>query len=234
VRALIGTAGWSLPRAEQDHFPGSGSHLERYASRFPAVEIVPETTTPRRAVEDVRAGRLDIAVVGLPTAAAGLRVTPFAEERLIAAVAERHLLSGRPQIPLGALAETPLVLLPRAANPAFHDAALSGCRTAGISPNLIDVDEPSVEHALLVVTSRNAVALLPASVADRYASAGVAFRPLEPPAPTVELALVTRMEPIEAAIVAFLRLMRELDAPARKVATLINALEADNGLPLSA
>jgi uncharacterized protein YecE (DUF72 family) len=38
-RILIGTAGWSLPRAEQNHFPPSGSHLERYASRFPAVEI---------------------------------------------------------------------------------------------------------------------------------------------------------------------------------------------------
>ena len=35
----IGTAGWSLPRAEQTHFPAAGSHLERYASRFVAVEI---------------------------------------------------------------------------------------------------------------------------------------------------------------------------------------------------
>jgi uncharacterized protein YecE (DUF72 family) len=36
---LIGTAGWSLPRAEQPHFPSAGSHLERYASRFPVGEI---------------------------------------------------------------------------------------------------------------------------------------------------------------------------------------------------
>ena len=36
---LIGTAGWSLPHAEQEHFPGSGSHLERYAARFGMVEI---------------------------------------------------------------------------------------------------------------------------------------------------------------------------------------------------
>jgi uncharacterized protein YecE (DUF72 family) len=37
--ALIGTAGWSLPRAEQSHFPEGASHLERYAARFAAVEI---------------------------------------------------------------------------------------------------------------------------------------------------------------------------------------------------
>lgn len=36
---LIGTAGWSLPRAEQPHFPALGTHLERYASRFAAAEI---------------------------------------------------------------------------------------------------------------------------------------------------------------------------------------------------
>lgn len=37
--ARIGTAGWSLPRAEQEHFSGDGRHLERYAARFPVVEI---------------------------------------------------------------------------------------------------------------------------------------------------------------------------------------------------
>ncbi len=34
-----GCAGWSLPAAEQHRFPEDGSHLERYAARFPAVEI---------------------------------------------------------------------------------------------------------------------------------------------------------------------------------------------------
>ena len=36
---LIGTAGWNLPRAEQEHFPGDGGHLQRYAARFPVAEI---------------------------------------------------------------------------------------------------------------------------------------------------------------------------------------------------
>lgn len=37
--AYVGCAGWALPRALQPHFPDTGSHLERYAARFPAVEI---------------------------------------------------------------------------------------------------------------------------------------------------------------------------------------------------
>lgn len=35
----IGTAGWSIPRAVSDSFPGEGSHLERYARVLPAAEI---------------------------------------------------------------------------------------------------------------------------------------------------------------------------------------------------
>jgi len=35
----VGTAGWSLPRAEQPRFPGEGTHLERYARVLPAAEI---------------------------------------------------------------------------------------------------------------------------------------------------------------------------------------------------
>jgi uncharacterized protein YecE (DUF72 family) len=44
----IGTAGWSLPRAEQAHFPAAGSHLERYASRLDAVEINSSFHRPHR------------------------------------------------------------------------------------------------------------------------------------------------------------------------------------------
>lgn len=44
----IGCAGWSLPRSEQEHFPEGGSHLERYASRFNAVEINSSFHRPHR------------------------------------------------------------------------------------------------------------------------------------------------------------------------------------------
>ena len=35
----IGRAAWALPKAHLDRFPREGSHLERYAARFSAVEI---------------------------------------------------------------------------------------------------------------------------------------------------------------------------------------------------
>lgn len=36
---LVGTAGWDVPSEHSGAFPPDGSHLERYAARFNAVEI---------------------------------------------------------------------------------------------------------------------------------------------------------------------------------------------------
>ena len=44
----IGTAGWQLPKAHAAHFSGTGSHLERYAQRFNAVEINSSFHRPHR------------------------------------------------------------------------------------------------------------------------------------------------------------------------------------------
>lgn len=48
VPLYVGTAGWSLPRESQEQFPESGTHLERYAARLPAVEINSSFYRPHR------------------------------------------------------------------------------------------------------------------------------------------------------------------------------------------
>ena len=45
---IIGTAGWNIARADAEHFAPGGSALERYASRFPAVEINSSFHRPHR------------------------------------------------------------------------------------------------------------------------------------------------------------------------------------------
>lgn len=45
---LIGCAGWSLPGTVKEDFPANGSHLERYAAVFPAVEINTSFYRPHR------------------------------------------------------------------------------------------------------------------------------------------------------------------------------------------
>jgi uncharacterized protein YecE (DUF72 family) len=48
-RIYVGTAGWSIPRAEQPRFPPGESHLARYARVLPAVEINSTFYRPHRA-----------------------------------------------------------------------------------------------------------------------------------------------------------------------------------------
>jgi uncharacterized protein YecE (DUF72 family) len=46
---FIGTAGWTLPKIAQSHFPEEGSHLQRYAHRLNAVEINSSFYRPHQA-----------------------------------------------------------------------------------------------------------------------------------------------------------------------------------------
>ena len=44
----LGCAGWNVPKEHAARFPDTGSHLERYAHRFPAVEINSSFYRPHR------------------------------------------------------------------------------------------------------------------------------------------------------------------------------------------
>lgn len=180
--------------------------IARFATRHPGVEVLPQTLPARRAIEDVQAGRLDLALVGLPAQTEGLQVTSVGVEGTVAAVAGRHPLSGRPSIPMAALHDTELVLLPRPVNPAFHDGVLGACREANIAPALVETGEPRAELALLMVAGGSGIALLPASTAEQYSMPGVVFRELEAPAPTTELALISHSDSTSTSVAAFIRL----------------------------
>jgi len=191
--------------------------IVRFSTRFPGVELIPETVSARRAMEDVRGGRLDVAIVALPAPTAGLKTTCLCKEGTVAALADRHPLSGRVRVPVDRLRDERLVVLPRAANPAFHDGVVAACRNAGFTPSILETTEPQIEHALFSVASGAGIALLPASAAERYTTPGVRFLPLDPEGPVCEIALVTRPESDDEALVAaFLALAGEPARPRRR------------------
>jgi DNA-binding transcriptional LysR family regulator len=190
--------------------------ITRFAVRFPGVGIAPETVSARQAVTDVTSGRLDVAVVGLPIQAPGLRVTVLSEERTVAAVPDRHRLSGQPDLQLDRLGETPLILPPRSDNPAFHDGVLAACRNAGIAPTLIETNESSVDHTLLLVAAGMGIAVLP-ECATRYGAPAVRFLPVTEPDVTTQIALLTRGDGMDVAVEGLLHLVRERSSRLRLV-----------------
>jgi DNA-binding transcriptional LysR family regulator len=204
-----------------DLLPGSVARAMRVCgAAAPRVEIVLETGPALRLIGELRADRLDAVVVGMPAPASGLRALPVASERLMVALPITHPRAVESEICLDRLAPERVVVLPAATNPALHNAVVSVCHDAGLSPTFAEVAEPRVEHILLAVASGGGIALLPESAAERQAAPGVRFIPLEAGAPAFESAVLTRPHTDNLATAGFLRALtrarRWPNAPGRR------------------
>jgi DNA-binding transcriptional LysR family regulator len=181
----------------------------------PLVQISLETGPALGLVEAVRSDQLDVAVVGLPAPTRGLRATPAGHEGVVAALPVTHPLATGGSVPIERLAPERLVSLPRDTNPALHNAIVSMCRDAGLSPTMIELAEPRVEQALMAVATGAGMALLPESASTYYSAPGVRFTPVQMPASVLSSVVVTRPDAEELATAAFLRALSRADRPDR-------------------
>jgi DNA-binding transcriptional LysR family regulator len=207
ARLRIGYLADSLPAS----VPRALQHLAGATAR---VDVSMETGPAVRLIRQVRDRDLDAVVTGLPAATGGLLVTPLGRQSAAAAIPATDTRAVEPALSLARLDPARLVVMPRAANPAFHDAVLALCRDAAIAPALFEVPEPRVESVLLAVAAGAGPAVLPAAVTERYAVPGVRFVPLEDGAVAFESAVLTHPDADNPATVAFLRaLARFVPAP---------------------
>jgi DNA-binding transcriptional LysR family regulator len=217
TRLRVGYLADSLPRSVS-------RAMQLLIAGAPRVQISLETGPTLRLIADIRAGRLDVAVVGLPAPTNGLRVTPVGGQRALMALPVTHPHADAPAISLARLSPERLIVLPRDTNPAFYNSVVSMCRDAGLSPSLIEVDEPRVEHALLAVASGTGLAMLPESAAERYAAPGVRYVAVDAAEPAFESAVLTRRDTEDLATVGFLqalkRAARTTSAPASRPAVV--------------
>jgi DNA-binding transcriptional LysR family regulator len=179
--------------------------LQALASEAPQVEVELETGATHQLIQSVRDERLDAVVVGLPAPAKGLHVTSLGDQSLVAAVPASSPLAFEPELTLERLAPERLVLLPRNGNPALHDSVVALTRDAGLSPVFVEAPEPRVEAVLLAVAAGGGAALLPTSVAQRYATPGVRLVDVVGAEPAFEAAVLTRPDIDSLAVQRFLR-----------------------------
>jgi DNA-binding transcriptional LysR family regulator len=199
--------------------------MQLLGASAPRVQVSLETGGAVRLIEEVRADRLDAAVVGLPAPTSGLRATPAGPQGVVAALPVTHPQAVNPTVSIERLAPERLIVLPADVNPPFHNAVVSICRDAGLSPTFVEVSEPRVEHALLAVAAGVGMALLPESAAERHVAAGVRFVTVDRAEPAFDTVVVTRPDTENLGTVGFLRAMARatkpsLGAPARPVISL--------------
>jgi DNA-binding transcriptional LysR family regulator len=169
------------------------------------VDIDLETGPALRLIEELRADRLDAVVIALPAPTSGLRTMLIGEQRAVAVLPAGHRDARSAAVDFERLAPERVIILPREANPAFHNAVVAMCRTAGLAPTLVETSEPRVEHALLLVATGAGMALVPESAAERYAAPGIRFVPLVGAEPAFQTAVVTRPDTDSLPTLSFLR-----------------------------
>ena len=165
--------------------------LRRLATQTPNLEISLETGPANKLIDAVRERRTDAAITALPAPIDGLHTTLLGHEHLIAAVAVNDDRALQPQLTLEQVGTSRLLLPPRDANPAFHNAIVSLYRNHGLSPELIELAEPRAELALLAVASGAGIALLPRTIKDRHTSPGIRLIDVSTPEPIFQYAAIT-------------------------------------------
>ncbi len=198
-----------------DLLPASVARAMRVlAASAPRVELSLATGSALGLLEEVRAQRLDVAVVGLPAPTRGLRAAPGGRQRVVAALPVTHPHAVASAIALERLAPERLIVLPLDTDPALQSAVASLCRDAGLAPALTEVAEPRVEHVLAAVAAGAGMALLPESVVERHVAPGVRFVALERAEPDLDVAVLTLPDTENEATADFLRALARAAKPA--------------------
>jgi DNA-binding transcriptional LysR family regulator len=166
------------------------------------------------AVEALRRGEVDLALLRLERDRAPIRLRSLGRDVLAAALPLEHpLAQSAAPLPLAALADEPMLVLPRGISPAYSDAMVAACREAGFTPRAVR-EVGSAMAQLGFVAAGLGVALVSAGMA-RLRPPGVAFRSLEGPIQAVGVALAWNAERESAATRLALELADRLFPAAR-------------------
>ncbi len=139
-------------------------------------------SAPTRArLERVAAGQLDAAFVRGVTSAPGIELIEMWSDQLLVLLPAAHPLAAENTVPLAALADLPLRIVGRRANPPLVDLVFSACSEAGFTPALADHPD-HIENVMAAIGSGTPTWTV---VYEPYARMlnpeHVAFRPSDPP-----------------------------------------------------
>jgi DNA-binding transcriptional LysR family regulator len=145
------------------------------------------------AVEALRRGEVDLALLRLDRDRPPVKLRSLGRDVLAAALPSGHpLAESTAPLPLGQLADEPMLVLPRGISPAYSDAMVTACREAGFTPRVVR-EVGSAMAQLGFVAAGLGIALVSAGMA-RLRPPGVAFRELEGPIHAVGVALAWNAE----------------------------------------
>lgn len=163
---------------------GLGARLDRLlvalksSSPTVTVELVRSPRATR--LDMVRSGQLGCTFVRGMESAPGLDLVQVWEDALLVVVPAHHPAADHDAVSLADLAQLPLRLSPRAANPQLVDLVMAACAGAGVEPRVI-FRTVGLEETLATIGSGLGWTVIYESLAQLLRSESVAFRPVAPP-----------------------------------------------------
>jgi DNA-binding transcriptional LysR family regulator len=145
-----------------------------------------------------------------------LIVEPLYAEPFVAVLPATNPLAARERVSLQALGREPFVGFSRRIGPSVHDAVMGAFRAAGVALEIAH-ESTHLYTNLGLVAAGLGVSLLPASIANLQ-RAGVVYRALEPPVPSVDFGMVWRSDDVSPTLHRFADVVREVVAERRNVA----------------
>jgi len=168
--------------------------LKRFSQQYPDVGLDLEEAVTELLLRALDEDRLDAALVRLHGHRMdGLETRLFHVDRYVLAAPSDHALAARASTSLAALHGEPLILYPRAMQPALHDAMLAAFSAANAVPRVVQ-EARSKRTTLALVAAGLGMALVPAS-ARNVPQPGVAWIEVEDPLPEVRIHLAWRPGP---------------------------------------
>ncbi len=206
-RAARGDTGWLgigfAASATYDLLPAV---LHDFRASFPEVSL---SLQELNAVEQAAALEAKTIHVGFARPYASYLnavVSAVQREPFLAAFPEAHSMAKERPLRLSALADVPFISFPELPKPSYAEAVRVACESAGFTPRVVQ-EVREMQTALSLVAAGFGVALLPASVRHLHRD-GVAYRPLEEPAPRTELAVVSRVDDFSPTLQNFLAIVK--------------------------
>ncbi len=173
---------------------------------YPDVSLTLQDLSSEEQVEAMLAYRLDVGFVRPPVPTASLlEMRVIWREPLVVVIPRDHRLAKRRMIALEELAEEPFLLIPRYFAPGFYEQLMDHCRRAGFSPKTVQ-EARSAPTIVNLIAGGMGVSIVPASIRSLQRE-GVVYRPIAPPAPTTDLAVMWRPEDESPCLRSFLEIV---------------------------
>lgn len=178
-------------------------------TRYPDVALLLQDLTSEEQVAAMKAHQLDVGLVRPPVLSAeGLALRVVSREPLMVAMPGRHRLARQPHVALEALAQESFLMVPRHLGPGFYDHVIGLCARAGFAPRVVQ-EARTVQTIVSLIAGGMGVSIVPGSL-QSLRQHGIVYRPLKPPAPSTDLAVMWRPEEVSPVLHRFLEIVWEV------------------------